>query len=114
MPERGPGRSTVDRRAFLKGVSAAAIGFTVYPARAQSFPSGVIRIVVPYSVSTPPDILARVVAQALSDGEGWKVIVENKAGGVMTIGAMEVLKAPAGRHTPLFVRDTTTGETGRR
>src|SRR6195952_3232828 len=96
MPERGPGRSTVDRRAFLMGVSAAALGIAAWrPARAQSFPSGVIRIVVPYSVSTPPDILARVVAQALSDGEGWKVIVENKAGGVMTIGAMEVLKAPA-------------------
>ena len=94
----------MDRRAFLKGVSTAAIGIAVWhPARAQSFPSGVIRIVVPYSVSTPPDILARVVAQALSDGEGWKVIVENKAGGVMTIGAMEVLKAPADGHTLLSV-----------
>src|SRR3978361_447626 len=103
MPERGPGRSTVDRRAFLKGVSVAALGLTAAPARAQSFPPGVLRIVVPYAVSPPPDILARVVAQALSDGEGWKVIVENKAGGVMTIGAMEVLKAPADGHTLLSV-----------
>jgi len=38
---------------------------------------------VPVSVSTPPDILARIIANALSDGEGWKVVVENKPGGVM-------------------------------
>ena len=37
------------------------------PALAQSYPSGVIRIVVPYSASTPPDILARIVATALSE-----------------------------------------------
>ena len=66
------------------------------PALAQSFPSNVIRIVVPASASTPPDILARIVATALSEGEGWKVVVENKPGAVMTIGAMEVLEA-AGR-----------------
>jgi tripartite-type tricarboxylate transporter receptor subunit TctC len=94
----------MNRRAFLTG--AAAIGFGVAAggsALGQSFPSGVIRIVVPTSASTPPDILARVVATALSDGEGWKVIVENKPGAVMTIGATEVLKQPADGHTLLSI-----------
>jgi tripartite-type tricarboxylate transporter receptor subunit TctC len=59
----------------------------------------VIRIVVPTSASTPPDILARIVATALSEGEGWKVVVENKPGAVMTIGAMDVLNQPADGHT---------------
>src|SRR5262249_42217250 len=68
-------------------------------ATAQSFPSNVIRIVVPYSASTPPDILARIVANALAEGEGWNVIVENKPGAVQTIGATEVLKQPADGHT---------------
>ncbi len=62
---------------------------------AQSFPSNVIRIIVPTSASTPPDILARIIANALSDGEGWKVVVENKPGALTSIGAMEVLKQPA-------------------
>jgi tripartite-type tricarboxylate transporter receptor subunit TctC len=66
---------------------------------AQNFPAGVIRIVVPTSASTPPDILARIVAAALADDEGWKVVVENKPGGVMTIGATEVLKQPADGQT---------------
>ena len=70
---------------------------------AQSFPSNVIRIVVPNSASTPPDILARVIANALSDGEGWKVVVENKPGALTSIGAMEVLKQPADGHTILSV-----------
>jgi tripartite-type tricarboxylate transporter receptor subunit TctC len=55
--------------------------------------------VVPTSTSTPPDILARVIGTALSDGEGWRVVVENKPGAVMSIGAMEVLKQPADGHT---------------
>jgi tripartite-type tricarboxylate transporter receptor subunit TctC len=39
----------------------------------------------------------------LSDAEGWKVIVENKPGGVMTIGATEVLKQPADGQTIMSV-----------
>jgi tripartite-type tricarboxylate transporter receptor subunit TctC len=86
----------MNRRAFLTGAAALGLGAAAFePARGQSFPSNVIRIVVPYSASTPPDILARTVATALSEGEGWNVIVENKPGGVMTIGATEVLKQPA-------------------
>jgi tripartite-type tricarboxylate transporter receptor subunit TctC len=72
-------------------------------AQAQNFPAGVIRIIVPQSISTPPDILARIVANALSEAEGWKVIVENKPGAVMSIGAMEVLKQPADGQTILSV-----------
>src|ERR1700737_1493750 len=79
-------RKGMDRRAFLTGAAAIGLGITAYePALGQSFPSNVIRIVVPASASTPPDILARIIATALSDGEGWKVVVENKPGAVMTI-----------------------------
>ena len=79
--------------------------FAIVPASAdaQTFPNGTIRIVAPVSASTPPDILARIVANALSDIEGWKVIVENKPGGVMTIGATEVLKQPADGQTIMSV-----------
>jgi tripartite-type tricarboxylate transporter receptor subunit TctC len=94
----------MDRRAFLKGAAAFGLAaVTCEPAFGQSFPSNVIRIVVPFSASTPPDILARIVATALSDGEGWNVIVENKPGAVGTIGAIEVLKQPADGHTLLSI-----------
>jgi len=94
----------MDRRAFLTGAAAMGLGAPAFQsAFAQSFPSNVIRIIVPSSASTPPDILARVVANALSDGEGWKVVVENKPGALTSIGAMEMLKQPADGHTILSV-----------
>ena len=61
----------MDRRAFLTGAAAFGLGVAAHePARGQSFPTNVIRIVVPQSASTPPDILARVMASALTEGEG--------------------------------------------
>jgi Uncharacterized protein conserved in bacteria len=82
----------MERRAFLTAVGAIGLGSAFQPAFAEPYPSGVIRIIVPYSASTPPDILARIIATALSDGEGWKVVVENKPGAVMTIGVVEALR----------------------
>jgi tripartite-type tricarboxylate transporter receptor subunit TctC len=64
-------------------------------AQQQSFPSGTIRFVAPNSASTPPDIISRIVAKELSEAEGWRVIVENRPGGVTTIAANDVLAQPA-------------------
>ena len=94
----------MDRRTFLTGAAAIGVGLAAGDrALGQSFPSNVIRIVVPYSASTPPDILARIIATALSEGEGWNVIVENKPGAVMTIGVTDVLKQPADGYTLLSI-----------
>jgi tripartite-type tricarboxylate transporter receptor subunit TctC len=96
--------NAMNRRTFLTAATGIGLGLTAHaPARAQSFPSKTIRIVVPASASTPPDILARVVAAALSEGEGWNVIVEDKPGAVNTIGAAEVLKQPAEGYTLLSI-----------
>ncbi len=81
-------------RLIFSTVALFVVG-ALHEVTAQSFPSGPIRIVVPTSASTPPDILARLIASALSEGEGWKVVVENKPGALTSIGAMEVLKQPA-------------------
>jgi tripartite-type tricarboxylate transporter receptor subunit TctC len=90
----------MNRRTFLTGTAATGLGVAAgAPAFGQAFPANVIRIVAPYSASTPPDIVARIVASALLDGEGWKVVVENKPGGVMTLGAMEVLRQAADGYT---------------
>ena len=79
------------------GLSLLALGIlTLAPeAYAQPYPSGMIRIVVPSPAGTPPDIMGRIVANELSEGEGWRVIVENKPGAISTIGLADVLKQPA-------------------
>ena len=99
----------MNRRAFLTGAAAVGLGAAAFTsARAQSFPSNVIRFVVPTSASTPPDILARIVANALSDVEGWRTIVEDKPGAVMTLGIGEVLKQPADGYTVFSVTTPIT------
>jgi tripartite-type tricarboxylate transporter receptor subunit TctC len=84
----------MNRRAFLQTAGfGTGVAFTAARrAFAQSYPSRAVRVVVPASASTPPDILARIIANNLSEREGWKMIVENKPGAVMTIGISDVLK----------------------
>src|SRR5262245_44791496 len=95
----------MDRRRFLTGAAAVGLGTAAHTStRGQSYPSNVIRIVVPVPPSTPPDIISRIMANALSAGEGWKMVVENKPGAIMTIGGSEVLRQPANGHT-LYVVD---------
>jgi len=85
-------------------LAAALCAFCLTPrAQAQSYPSRAIRIIVPASVSTPPDIVSRIVANALNESGGWSVVVENRPGAVQTLGAGEVLKQPADGYTILAV-----------
>ena len=65
------------------------------PSSAKSFPSATIRFVAPNSASTPPDIISRIISRELTESEGWRVIVENRPGGVTTIAATDVLSQPA-------------------
>ena len=58
-----------------------------------------IRIVVPSAAGTPPDIVGRLIAAELGETEGWRAIVENRAGAVQTIGLAEVLRQPADGYT---------------
>ena len=62
---------------------------------AQAFSPGTIRIIVPSTPSTPPDIISRVIAQQVTADKDWNVVVENKPGAVMTIAGTEVLRQPA-------------------
>jgi tripartite-type tricarboxylate transporter receptor subunit TctC len=94
----------MDRRALLKG--AAVFGFGIASgnsALAQAFPSKPIRIVAPAPPGSPPDVLVRIVGNAMAEAEGWTVVVENKPGAAMTIGAADVLRQPADGYTLLSV-----------
>jgi tripartite-type tricarboxylate transporter receptor subunit TctC len=62
---------------------------------AQSYPSSMIRFVTGGPAGSPPDIVIRIVANELAQSEGWRIVVENKPGGLGTIAAGEVLKQPA-------------------
>jgi tripartite-type tricarboxylate transporter receptor subunit TctC len=83
----------------LLSLFAWGAGGLPHDAKAQTYPSGMIRMIVPSPAGTPPDIMGRIVANALSESEGWRVIVENKVGAIQTIGLAEALKQPADGYT---------------
>ena len=70
-----------------------------HSALAQVFPSKPIRMIVPYAPGGATDVLARPIAQKLSEQVGQPVIVENRPGANATIGADHVARAPADGYT---------------
>lgn len=90
----------IARRTLLVGVAlgAAASG----EAHAQTFPTRLVRIVVPQTPGGASDVLARIIAQRLSVLWGQSVIVENKPGAGGVVGTEYVAKSPADGYTLLM------------
>ena len=84
------------RLAVALAVSATALAI---PAAAQTFPTKPIRLVVPFATGGSSEIVARTVAQKMSESMGQQVIVENKPGGAGNIAMQEVARAAPDGYT---------------
>jgi tripartite-type tricarboxylate transporter receptor subunit TctC len=71
----------------------------LHAAEPAPFPRRPVRIVVPYSVGIGPDVVARSVAEALSQQWGQTVWVDNKPGASGIVAFGEVRRVPADGHT---------------
>jgi tripartite-type tricarboxylate transporter receptor subunit TctC len=94
----------IPRRRFLH----LAAGASVLPAvsriaRAQTYPSRPLRIIVPYPPGGGTDIIARLMGQWLSERLGQPFIIENRPGGNTNIGTEAVVRAPPDGYTLLVV-----------
>jgi tripartite-type tricarboxylate transporter receptor subunit TctC len=76
-----------------------------FVARAQSWPSGVIKIVVPYPPGGSTDAISRMVQPALQQRLGTNIIIENRAGASGSVGTAAVAKAAPDGNTWLVVFD---------
>src|SRR5437868_4704263 len=72
---------------------------------AQTWPAHPIRMIVPYPAGGSGDIVARIIAQKMSDGLGQAVIVDNRSGASGAIGTEAVAKAPPDGYTLLLATD---------
>lgn len=91
----------VNRRNLLLGAASLA-ATTALPAWAQSYPSKPITLVVPFPPGGPTDLVARVLAQQLTQQLGQSVVIDNKPGANGNIGNAAVAKAAADGHTLLY------------
>jgi tripartite-type tricarboxylate transporter receptor subunit TctC len=94
----------INRRHAGLATCAALLTLAVSSAGAQApaWPSRAIKIVTPSPVGVGSDTFARAYADQLGKALGVPVIVENKPGAAMTIGADAVAKAPADGYTLFF------------
>ncbi|MGL4288397.1 MAG: Bug family tripartite tricarboxylate transporter substrate binding protein [Phreatobacter sp.] len=91
-----------------RGLTAAAFVLPFAPAvlRAQGWPSGTIRLIVPFPAGGSVDAMARLAQPGLERRLGTTVIVENRPGAGGSVGANMVAKSPPDGLTWLFVFDT--------
>lgn len=74
-----------------------------WPVAAQEFPNRVVTMVVPFAAGGPGDVIARLIAGAMSQKLGQQIIVENSLGAGGTIGTHRVAKAAPDGYTILLM-----------
>jgi tripartite-type tricarboxylate transporter receptor subunit TctC len=95
---------TLARRKVLQLVmGAAALPAVSRLARAQTYPTRPITLVVPFAPGAGTDTVARIMGRWLTPRLGQTVVIENKPGAGTILATQSVVNAPADGHTVLFV-----------
>jgi tripartite-type tricarboxylate transporter receptor subunit TctC len=92
----------MQRRTFVTATAATAATLAAPMLRAQTLPSGPVRIIVGFAPGGGTDVLARIVGQKLQMMWNTTIVIENRAGAAGVIAADLVAKAPADGNTLLM------------
>ena len=98
--------------AMIRIICAGLMGLCVAlhagdPARAQSYPTKVIKLVVPAGPGGPTDLLARLIAERMTAALGQGVIIDNRGGAGGALAARAVAAADPDGYTLLFGNTAT-------
>lgn len=94
----------------MKSIAALALGLamlgTSLAGHAQNYPEKPVRIIVPYQPGGTVDLVARVLAQSLTEQTGTQFIVDNRSGASGAIGSEAVARSAPDGYT-LLVQSPT-------
>jgi tripartite-type tricarboxylate transporter receptor subunit TctC len=96
----------ITRRTMIAGAALAPFLTRIRVARAQNWPSGIIKIIVPFPPGGTVDPIARLVQTGLQQRLGATIVIENKSGGSGSAGTAAAAKSAPDGNTWLFVFDT--------
>ena len=88
---------------FSRLILAALVYAVAQIAVAQQYPTRPIRIIVPFAVGGPSDVMARLVGQKLTEVYGQQVVVDNRVGAGGNIGIGMAARATPDGYTILVV-----------
>ena len=91
------------RQVLHLSAGAAALTAVSRIARAQTYPSRPVRIIVTFAPAGSSDIVARLIGQWLSERLGQQFVIDNRPGGGGNVGTEVVVRAPADGYTLLLV-----------
>src|SRR5947207_123773 len=94
---------TAVARALASVLALLCITAAAIESSAQSYPMRPVRMIVPFGAGGPTDVIARIVAQKLSEIWGQQVYTENIPGAGGNTGVATVARAPADGYTILVV-----------
>src|SRR5476651_1492537 len=91
------------RTRFLFAVCGMAFALSVATARAETYPSKSVRVIVPYGPGGIADVTMRMVAQNLSQHFGQQFFIENRPGACGVVGMQSAKEAAADGYTLVMV-----------
>ena len=100
--------AALQRRLFV----AVLLALAVPALQAQNYPTGPVRVVVPFPAGSGVDGVARTVISRMATGLGQPIVIENRAGAGGTIGTEFVARAPKDGYTLLFNATQLVGNPG--